>query len=207
MFFIETKHCKEVISEYKTLFVSSQEGVIQRVCSDDIVMYEIVIPMLCIHGENVPDISMKIDDHVLKLFNTYEIVMITEEYIQGLSHGMCVSYYWEQSDALSWNTYYPPMSCVIKIPEWIINITEAYLEVDISDNKFSLTHGQHTYSFPILKHFQNAKGSILCEKLKEVFDNHKDNIAVIFFKENYPLCLEFTGSRRVYIAPPCQDSM
>ncbi len=222
MFFIETKHCKKVISEYKTLFVSPQETVIQRMCPDEIIMYEVVIPNLFVIQESYP-VSIKIDEHVIKLFEDNEVVMITGEYIQGLCEGLSVSYYWEHSDAMSWNTFFPQACCIMKIPEedWFQSLVidprnqdkgsvasdwDQYTEIDISDNRFSLLQDKYTLSFPTLKMFQTAKGILSSEKLNEVFTENRGQVAAIYYEENYPLCLEFTGSRKVYIAPICRDS-
>lgn len=214
MFFIETKHCKKVISEYKTLFVSPQETVIQRMCPDEIIMYEVVIPNFFVIQEFHP-VSIKIDEQVIKLFEDNEVVMITEEYIQGLCEGLSVSYYWEHSDAMSWNTFFPQACCIMKIPELAIDLRDKgsvasdwnqYTEIDISDNRFSLLQDKYSLSFPILKMFQTANGVLSSEKLNEVFKENRGQVAVIYYEENYPLCLEFTGSRKVYIAPICRDS-
>jgi len=206
MFFIETNRCKHLISEYKTLFVSPQETVIQRFCPDDIIMYEVVIPNLFVVQESHP-VSIKIDEHVIKQFEDNEVVMITDEYIQGLCEGLSISYFWEHSDALSWNTFFPQVCCIMKIPEDdVTGLHDNDTEIDISDNRFSFGQDKYTLSFPVLKMFQTARGKLSSEKLKEVFKENRGQVAVIYFEENYPLCLEFKDSRKVYIAPICRDS-
>jgi hypothetical protein len=52
--------------------------------------------------------------------------------------------------------------------------------------------------------FSDGGGWIRGDKLKKVFQEYKNDIALVYFEKDYPFCLEFTGSKKVYIAP-CQD--
>jgi hypothetical protein len=176
-------------------------------------MYELNFVLWNTGGEDMDtELSLKIDEHVIRLFKNYEVVAVTLQDIQGLSHGMCEKYIWKNSDSFSWSTYFPSLACLIKIPEidatlgqsQVIGTTPLWIE--ISDNKFSITINTHiTICFPILKMFSEVGGWIRGNKLKEVFREYKDNLALVYFEKDYPLCLEFTGARKVYIAP-CQDS-
>lgn len=208
MFLLETKYCSSNIQDYSTLFISSHEALLQRISEDDIIMYEIIIPLL---GNGIleqkymdTDISLKIDEEVIKLFKNYELIIVTTQYIQGVSNGMCQKYFWKESEALSWNTYFPKMSCIMKIPDIGVDIRDEPLEIDISENKFSITVDQITYSYPVLKMIHEVGGWVAGDKIKKVFQEYKNNIAIIYFENEYPFCLEFTGSKKVYIAP-CQD--
>ena len=208
MFLLETKHCNSNIQDYSTLFLSSREALLQRVSDDDVIMYEIIIPLL---GSGMfpsnsmdTDISLKIDEQVLKLFKHYELIVVTQQYIQGLSHGMCQKYVWTASQALSWSTYFPKMACIMKIPDLDFENEDVPLEIEISENKFSISIDELTYSYPLLKMISNVSGWVMGDKLKKVFKEFKNNIAIIYFENEYPFCLEFTGSKKVYIAP-CQS--
>lgn len=209
MFLLETKHCNSNIQDFSTLFISTREALLQRVTEDDVIMYEILVPLL---GNGMfpsssmeTDISMKIDDHVVKLFKEYELVVVTTTYIQGLSHGLCEQYCWTKSQALSWSTYFPKMACIMKIPELNFDIEYQPLEIEIAENKFSVSIDKIKYSYPLLKSISDVGGWVMGDKLKKVFKEYKNNIAIIYFDSDYPFCLEFTGSKKVYIAP-CQDS-
>ena len=172
-------------------------------------MYEILIPLLgngMFEGKSMDtDISLNIDEQVVKLFKNYELIIVTTQYIQGVSSGMCQKYCWKESEALSWSTYFPKMSCIMKIPDICVDIEDVPLEIDISENKFSITVDKITYSYPILKMIHEVGGWVMGDKIKKVFQEYKNNIAIIYFENDYPFCLEFTGSKKVYIAP-CQSS-
>jgi hypothetical protein len=196
MFLLETKHFRNIIDEYKTLFVSSKGCIIQKVCDLDIIMYEWHIPLLWCDKREI-ELVISIDEEILRIFKTYETIWIDKEVITGLPGD---TYRFHATEISSWETFFPDEACVMFVPQ-INCIPDDIVDVHINHEGFKISWGRFTRVFPVLKIFNNVKTSIYGKQLKEVFERHINKCAIVFAQEEYPFCLEFSHGEKIFIAP------
>lgn len=199
MFLVETKKIKEIINNFKTLNINSKSIILQKTCINDIILHEWNIPVLWSEDTDT-EVVLQIDEHVINIINTCDIIWIDLETISGPG----ISYMYDRTESMSWETFFPQISCILCIfdlsilPDEPVNIEITHKGFEISWEKFSRT-------YPTLKLFNNVTIQVNGVFLKEVFSQHTGKCAVVYAQQDYPFCLEFSGGERVYIAP-CLNS-
>jgi hypothetical protein len=128
-----------------------------------------------------------------------------------IDNGWCemegYSYLYEPGDFMTWGTELPELACLCSVPE--VSLTGTY-SISISKNRLCFTSFDNSekYFFETIKSFPETKKVYVDMKnLSEVLGGYRGLIMKLYLREDFPICIEFNDSTRVYIAPFIFDAV
>ncbi len=194
MFIIETKIFSEFCQVDDILQFENDSCVIQRQLSDP-VLEERIIPIWKSHNKK-SEITIKIDENILKLFKNFFWIKINSSTLEcdGLT------YKFPEGDFLTWGSYSPSLTCITTVPN-ISHIYSDVVKVGVNEKTFFVKDKLFCENFFVISKYFDVEVEVGLEYLLQVFGKHPNRLCKIYIKESNPLCIEIHGYGRYYIAP------
>ena len=189
MYLLETKN----LPDEGTLVITKDGAVVQNMM-DETTLCEYIIPL--IHSDpEAKEVAVVLED----FFKKWPLMMIDEEEV----HFGNVNYYYEKGEVTTWGTRLPKLVGIIKSPQWEIN--ETWCELKIKGDNLRVETDSFTFLEKNFFKIYDFDGGVNVNPqiLKNIFNDHKDQMVKIYLEEEFPVCLEFMGNINVryYVAP------
>ena len=201
-YYFETRHFHN-FEEGTTLFADTSKTVIQELQYEDTVLCETIIP--CVHkevSEKSEEISMMIDEKLLKLFKLFKVFSIDSEKVFFED----ISYEYPKGEVLKLESRFPPqLRCMFTITDTLLledDREKCHIYVDEKVH-INFEHGLHLEQ-KTFKTFSNcSKVKFNFELLRPIFEDHKSQVCKMYLDTDSPISLEFLNDTtvRYHVAP------
>lgn len=198
MFYLETKDIPRLLGS--NIIIDKTRAIIQELEENHIYLNEYLIPLM--HwDENTPkEVSIEIDEFILKCLDMYPCFGVNEKTI---FFGKEITYDYVQGDIVELVTQLPTLSCCFMVPGNLSSLINSdIIEVSVSKtlNINKVIHYPLEYVFDKIGPFKFDSSCIV-----EEFEKNKGKFCKMYLEEDFPLCFEFTlpndVKKRIFIAP------
>ena len=189
MYLLETKN----LPIEGTLVITKDGAVVQDML-DETTLCECVVPLIHSHSD-AKEVAVVLED----FFKTRPIMMIDEEQV----HFGNLSYYYEKGEVTTWGTRLPNLVGVMKCPKW--DTDETCGEIKVKGDNIVVSTASFTFlekNFFKIFEFDEIV-HVNPQLLKNIFNEHEEEMVKVYLEKDYPVCLEFMGIKnlRYYVAP------
>lgn len=195
MYFIDCIYFKDAHFN-RQLVVSPDGAKIQYQEDNDIVLIEWDIPIFNQGDQNI-EVCFILCEKIFKIIRDNPIVIIFQDRIESLT----TSFYFKMSDHLSWDTWIPRVTCIMKVP--VIDFLEQdTVTLQVQEQKLCIKDGPDViYKFQTFFMFEEHSINVQTFYLQDVFTKHTGKVCKLYIHEESPVCIELFEGPRIFIAP------
>lgn len=198
MFIIECKNFYEYCHEGDVLYLSGNECVVQRNCSEFVLKDK---PFGIWSDDEVMEVYIEVDEKVLKLMEKFLFLKVFESTLENDD----IVYTFQSGEFMTWDSMKPPHTCSIVSPSIKFLDEDEIVEVGVENKKFFVKGKDFCETFHIIHEGVSQKVFIKLKYLMDFFNQNPKILMKLHIKEDCPLYIECYDRTRLYIAPVMEE--